>query len=64
MPPPRLRVFTTEVIEADLARLAAGQQRDGGWTVPYDTASPAAALEWRGYATVAAITTLAPHLDG
>lgn len=45
-------------VEADLDRLAAGQQDDGGWTVDFGSFSPAAALEWRGYATVRAITVL------
>ena len=31
---------------------------DGGWTVDFDSHSPQAALEWRGYATVRAVTIL------
>jgi hypothetical protein len=50
--------FTTDTIEADLDRLANQQQPDGGWTVDYTTYSPAAALEWRGFATIQAIATL------
>jgi hypothetical protein len=46
------------VIDADLERLAGLQQRDGGWTVDFEPASAAAALEWRGYATVQAIAIL------
>lgn len=46
------------LIEADLARLAGAQQPDGGWTVDFASASPAAALEWRGYATVRALNIL------
>lgn len=46
------------VIDAELDRLAAGQQPDGGWTVDFASYSPAAAPEWRGYATVGAILTL------
>jgi hypothetical protein len=45
-------------VAADLDRLAAGQQADGGWTVDYLPTSPAGSLEWRGYATVKAIATL------
>jgi hypothetical protein len=45
-------------VATDLDRLAALQQPDGGWTVDYISASPAAALEWRGYATVKAFATL------
>ncbi|MFI7678908.1 hypothetical protein [Actinophytocola sp. NPDC049390] len=52
------RLFSDDVIAADLARLADGQQDDGGWIVDFDSYSPAAALEWRGYATVAALSTL------
>jgi hypothetical protein len=46
------------VIEAELDRLAGRQQDDGGWTVDYASFSPAAALEWRGYVTVQAVSTL------
>jgi hypothetical protein len=46
------------VIEAELDRLAERQQDDGGWTVDFASFSPAAALEWRGYATVQAVATL------
>lgn len=51
-------LYTDDVVAADLDRLARGQQPDGGWTVDYASSSPAAALEWRGYATVSAVTTL------
>ena len=46
------------VIEADLDRLAAGQQADGGWTVDFRSESPAGSLDWRGYATVDALAVL------
>jgi hypothetical protein len=46
------------VIAADLDRLAALQQDDGGWTVDFRTSSPAGSLDWRGYATVSAIDVL------
>jgi hypothetical protein len=59
---PARQLFDDAVIAADLRRLAAGQQDDGGWTVDFDSYSPAAALEWRGYATVAALTIL--HANG
>jgi hypothetical protein len=55
---PARELFASEVIEADLVRLADGQQEDGGWTVDYASFSPAAALEWRGHATVRAVTIL------
>jgi hypothetical protein len=34
------------------------QQHDGGWAVDFASWSPAAALEWRGYMTVCAISIL------
>jgi hypothetical protein len=52
------RLFDDDVIAADLRRVADGQQDDGGWTVDFDSYSPAAALEWRGYATVTAMSVL------
>jgi hypothetical protein len=58
---PSRRLLDSGVFEADLERLVGRQQADGGWTVDYDTASPVAALEWRGYATVAAVTILLAH---
>jgi hypothetical protein len=45
-------------VAADLERLAGEQQKDGGWTVDFQSYSPAAALEWRGYATVRALSLL------
>jgi hypothetical protein len=55
---PARELFSSEVISADLDRLADGQQDDGGWTVDYASYSPAAALEWRGHASVRAVTIL------
>ena len=46
-----------------MTRLAAAQQADGGWPVTFNVFSPAAALEWRGYATVQAITVLRENTD-
>jgi hypothetical protein len=60
---PARSLFADDVVDAELDRLAGHQQPDGGWTVDYATASPAAELEWRGYATVAAITTLRQDSD-
>ena len=45
-------------VAADLDRLAAEQEEDGGWSVDFQSYSPAAALEWRGYATVRALSVL------
>ena len=50
-----------DVVARDLDRLAAGQRDDGGWEVDFTAYSPAAALEWRGYATVDAVTILRAH---
>ena len=45
-------------VAADLERLAGEQDEDGGWSVDFQSYSPAAALEWRGYATVRALSVL------
>ncbi|CAM3897059.1 hypothetical protein KIPE111705_30500 [Kibdelosporangium persicum] len=55
---PSRRLYQPEVIAAELARLAGEQQEDGGWTVDFTSYSPAAALEWRGYRTVWAVSVL------
>jgi hypothetical protein len=61
---PARRLFAADVVAADIERLAGLQQPDGGWIVDYESSSPIAALEWRGYATVAAIAALRPAADG
>ncbi|MEV5716312.1 hypothetical protein AB0L41_20660 [Amycolatopsis mediterranei] len=58
---PARALFADDVIEAELRRLAAAQQDDGGWRVDFASFSPAAALEWRGYATVRAVAILHRH---
>jgi hypothetical protein len=55
---PARALFADDVIAADLERLAALQQEDGGWIVDFLEISPAGALDWRGYATVSAIDIL------
>jgi hypothetical protein len=55
---PARALFAPGVVERDLDRLAGGQQPDGGWTVDFDSYSPAATLEWRGHATVQALVVL------
>lgn len=55
---PARRLFAADVIETDLLRVASGQQDDGGWCVDFASYSPAAELEWRGYATVGALSLL------
>jgi hypothetical protein len=58
LPGPLRALFAPAVIAADRERLAAGQQDDGGWRVDFRSYSPAAELEWRGYATVRAVAIL------
>ena len=55
---PARGLLSADLIEADLDRLAAGQQDDGGWTVDFRSESPSGSLDWRGYATVDAIAVL------
>jgi hypothetical protein len=58
---PAGELFAPAVVEAELDRLVAGQQDDGGWTVDFDSYSPAATLEWRGHRTVNALVLLRAH---
>ena len=55
---PARTLFAPAVVEAELERLAAAQQADGGWRVDFDSYSPAATLEWRGHRTVEALCLL------
>lgn len=55
---PLRRLYSEDVLNADANRLAGQQQADGGWVVDFPSASPAAALEWRGYMTVEAVAVL------
>ena len=55
---PARTLFVDAVVEAELERLAAAQQPDGGWTVDFDSYSPAATLEWRGTRTLQALLVL------
>ena len=57
---PARRLFDPELIGAELIRLAGQQRPDGGWAVDFASYSPAAALDWRGHATVRAVTLLRP----
>jgi hypothetical protein len=63
---PARALFAGGAIDADLARLAAGQGDDGGWPSEWASYSPIAIEEWRGYLTVRAITLLLANgrLDG
>jgi hypothetical protein len=55
---PLRSIFPAGAIAADMQRLAAQQQPDGGWTVDYTLYSPAAVLDWRGYATLQSLRIL------
>ena len=55
---PLRRYLAPGVVEADLARLAGEQRPDGGWDIDFRPYSPAAGLEWRGYATVHSLAIL------
>jgi hypothetical protein len=55
---PLRALIDADAVAADRARWVAGQKDDGGWTVDFTSYSPIAALEWRGYATVRAISLL------
>jgi hypothetical protein len=55
---PARQLFAGTVIATDLDRLAALQQKDGGWIVDYLEISPAGSLDWRGHATVRALDIL------
>jgi len=55
---PARTILDEAAVAADLERLAGEQLEDGGWTVDFQSFSPAAALEWRGYATVRALSVL------
>ena len=51
-------LFSAEVMSADLDRLAAEQQDDGGWVVDLLKISPTGSLDWRGHEIVRAIEIL------
>jgi hypothetical protein len=55
---PARTILDEAAVAADLERLAAEQGEDGGWSVDFQSYSAAAALEWRGYATVRALSVL------
>jgi hypothetical protein len=55
---PARALYTPDVVDAELRRLADQQQDDGGWRVDFASYSPAAALDWRGHATVRAVSVL------
>ena len=52
------RLFDAAVLERHLDALEAAQQDDGGWRVTWPDWNAAAAVEWRGVATVHALNVL------
>ena len=55
---PARTLFSRDVVAAELERLVEQQHEDGGWTVEFAKISPAGSLDWRGYATVRAVSIL------
>lgn len=55
---PLFGLLDRQAVEDGLDRLERAQLPDGGWPVDFLSYSEAAALEWRGYATANAVTTL------
>jgi hypothetical protein len=51
-------LFSPGAVAAELERLDSLQQADGGWPEEWRAFSPAAALEWRGWLTVRAVSIL------
>jgi hypothetical protein len=54
-------LFTAAQIDGHLDRLAADQQPDGGWPIPWTPPSEASLLEWRGIVTLKALRTLTSY---
>jgi hypothetical protein len=57
-PGPLRDLMPSGAVRAELAELAGRQEDDGGWTVDFAAASPAATLDWRGYITVHTVKIL------
>ncbi|OLB32290.1 MAG: hypothetical protein AUH05_18835 [Ktedonobacter sp. 13_2_20CM_53_11] len=52
------QLFSDETIDTYLEALVAAQQEDGGWPIGWPIWTPVTGLEWRGWATIDALTTL------
>lgn len=52
------RLFSDPVIDQHLKALSAQQGDDGGWPINWESLSPGVELEWRGWMTVRAVSTL------
>jgi hypothetical protein len=55
---PARTIVSEAMIASDLERLVGEQREDGGWSVDFQSYSPAAAMEWRGYKTLLTLSTL------
>jgi hypothetical protein len=55
------RFIPPERVDDDIARLAACQAADGGWSADWVSYSPDAAREWRGHLTVRAVRVLSAN---
>ncbi|WP_201761776.1 MULTISPECIES: hypothetical protein [unclassified Nonomuraea] len=56
--PPRLPLFTQDVLDTHLDALAAAQFEDGGWSPNWPIWTPLVEHEWSGYLTVQRLRTL------
>jgi hypothetical protein len=50
--------FDEATLDAHLDALVAGQQDDGGWTIPWAVWTPVTGPEWRSAQTVERLKTL------
>ncbi|MFF5246395.1 hypothetical protein ACFY3V_19085 [Streptosporangium sp. NPDC000095] len=55
------RLFSDDVIEGHLDRLAADQRPDGGWAITWEPPGAAATLEYRGVETLRALQVLGAY---
>ncbi|QWZ08744.1 hypothetical protein KRR39_02490 [Nocardioides panacis] len=58
---PSRAVLTDAQVSGDLDRLEREQQEDGGWDFDFLHWSPGQSVEWRGLATLGALSTLGLH---
>ncbi len=55
------RLFSDDLIEGHLRRLASDQQPDGGWPITWEPPGVVATFEWRGIETLRALRVLAAY---
>ncbi|MFF5991384.1 hypothetical protein [Prauserella flavalba] len=58
---PLRELVPADAVTAHLTALAAAQQPDGGWPLPWEPPGPASLLEWRGVVTLKAARVLAAN---